>query len=87
MNIVLINPPHTAIGSRIPREHLPPLGLLCVGGPLLDAGYPVTLIDAELAPMELPEIVQKRPGPSGGRGHDRPFRVQLGSRHGGRAVP
>jgi hypothetical protein len=34
---LLLNPPHTAIGSRIPREHLPPLGLLSVGGPLLDA--------------------------------------------------
>lgn len=58
MNIVLVNPPHTAIGSRIPKEHLPPLGLLCVGGPLRDAGFQVTLIDAELAPMSLYEIVQ-----------------------------
>lgn len=55
--IVLVNPPHTAIGSRIPREHLPPLGLLSIGGPLLDAGFRVSLIDAELAPMSLPEIV------------------------------
>ena len=34
MKILLINPPHPAIGSRIPREHLPPLGLLALGGPL-----------------------------------------------------
>lgn len=27
MNILLLNPPHTAIGSRIPHEHLPPLGV------------------------------------------------------------
>jgi anaerobic magnesium-protoporphyrin IX monomethyl ester cyclase len=58
MKIVLINPPHTAIGSRIPREHLPPLGLLCIGGPLLDAGFPVHLVDAELAPLTLNEIVK-----------------------------
>lgn len=58
MHIALVNPPHTAIGSRIPREHLPPLGLLCVGGPLLDAGYRVKLIDAELAPLTLEQIVQ-----------------------------
>lgn len=45
--IVLLNPPHTAIGSRIPREHLPPLGLLSVGGPLIDAGFDVHLVDAE----------------------------------------
>ncbi len=58
MNITLVNPPHTAIGSRIPKEHLPPLGLLSVGGPLIDAGFPVSLIDAELGPMTLDEIVQ-----------------------------
>ncbi|MGZ4995644.1 MAG: magnesium-protoporphyrin IX monomethyl ester anaerobic oxidative cyclase [Methylobacter sp.] len=58
MKITLLNPPHTAIGSRIPREHLPPLGLLSVGGPLLDDGFSVNLIDAELGPMALHEIVQ-----------------------------
>ncbi len=59
MNIVIINPPHTAIGSRIPREHLPPLGLLSIGGPLLDDGFSVQLIDAELKPMSLAEIVDE----------------------------
>ncbi|TWT63423.1 magnesium-protoporphyrin IX monomethyl ester anaerobic oxidative cyclase [Rubinisphaera italica] len=59
MNIVIINPPHTAIGSRIPREHLPPLGLLSLGGPLLDDGFSVQLIDAELKPMSLSEIVDE----------------------------
>jgi anaerobic magnesium-protoporphyrin IX monomethyl ester cyclase len=57
MKITLINPPHTAIGSRLPNEHLPPLGLLCIGGPLIDAGFSVDLMDAELAPMSLDEIV------------------------------
>lgn len=38
MRILLINPPHTAIGSRIPDEQLPPLSLLSIGGPLVDAG-------------------------------------------------
>jgi anaerobic magnesium-protoporphyrin IX monomethyl ester cyclase len=57
MKILLINPPHPAIGSRIPREHLPPLGLLCIGGPLLDAGHRVALIDAEFGPMRVEEIV------------------------------
>jgi anaerobic magnesium-protoporphyrin IX monomethyl ester cyclase len=50
MRIVLINPPHPAIGSRIPKEQLPPLGLLMVGGPLIDAGHSVHLIDAEFGP-------------------------------------
>ena len=57
MKLLLINPPHPAIGSRIPREHLPPLGLLSVGGPLLDAGHRVQLIDAELAPMSMGKIL------------------------------
>ena len=58
MRILLINPPHPAIGSRIPDEHLPPLGLLSIGGPLLDAGHTVQLLDAEFGPMSLPAIVQ-----------------------------
>ena len=43
MRIMLLNPPHPSIGSRIPREHLPPLGLLALGGSLLDAGHAVKL--------------------------------------------
>lgn len=58
MNIVLINPPHTAIGSRVPDDHLPPLGLLALGGPLLDAGHLVRLVDAEFGPMPLAELVR-----------------------------
>lgn len=57
MRIALINPPHTAIGSRVPGELLPPLGLLCIGGPLIDAGHHVSLINADIAPMSLPQIV------------------------------
>jgi anaerobic magnesium-protoporphyrin IX monomethyl ester cyclase len=56
MKIIIINPPHTAIGSRIPDDHLPPLGLLAIGGPLIDAGHEVSLIDAEFGPMPLSEI-------------------------------
>ncbi|MEN9520452.1 MAG: hypothetical protein RLZZ381_3040 [Cyanobacteriota bacterium] len=59
MKILVVNPPHLSIGSRIPREQLPPLGLLCVGGSLLDAGHDVTLLDAEIGPLSHDEIVQK----------------------------
>jgi anaerobic magnesium-protoporphyrin IX monomethyl ester cyclase len=59
MKITLINPPHTAIGSRMPKEHLPPLGLLAVGGPLIDAGFTVRLVDAEFGPLPLVEIVRQ----------------------------
>lgn len=57
MKLLLLNPPHAAIGSRIPREHLPPLGLLSIGGPLIDAGYTVQLLDAEFGPMSIARIV------------------------------
>ena len=59
MKILLFNPPHPAIGSRIPREHLPPLGLLSVGGPLLDAGHQVKLLDAEFGPMPVARVVSE----------------------------
>lgn len=59
MKILLVNPPHPSIGSRIPREHLPPLGLLALGGPLLDAGHVVKLVDGEFDPMPLEEIVEE----------------------------
>lgn len=59
MRILLINPPHPAIGSRIPHEHLPPLGLLAVGGPLIDAGHNVHLLDAEFGPMSTGDIAQQ----------------------------
>ncbi len=59
MKIVLINPPHTAIGSRIPDDHLPPLGLLSVAGPLIDDGHDVGLIDAEFGPLTIAEITDR----------------------------
>jgi anaerobic magnesium-protoporphyrin IX monomethyl ester cyclase len=62
MKIVLINPPHTAIGSRVPDDHLPPLGLLSIGGPLIDAGHQVRLVDAEFGPMPLDRIVREALG-------------------------
>lgn len=59
MRILLINPPHLSIGSRIPGEHLPPLGLLSIGGPLIDKGHEVRLLDAEFGPMESANIVDE----------------------------
>jgi anaerobic magnesium-protoporphyrin IX monomethyl ester cyclase len=57
MKILLLNPPHPSIGSRIPVEHLPRLGLLAIGGPLIDAGHQVQLLDAEFGPLTTAEIV------------------------------
>jgi len=59
MRILLINVPHPSIGSRIPDDHLPPLGLLAIGGPLLDDGHEVRLIDGEFGPMPIPSLVEQ----------------------------
>jgi len=59
MRVVLLHPPHGAIGSRIPKENLPPLGLLAIGGPLIDAGHDVRLINADLGPMPEAEILRQ----------------------------
>src|SRR5688572_6738640 len=57
MRILLVNVPHPSIGSRIPDDHLPPLGLLAIGGPLIDDGHVVRLVDGEFGPMSSGEIV------------------------------
>ena len=57
MKILLVNPPHLSIGSRLAHEHLPPLGLLSVGGPLLDAGHDVTLLDADYFNYPVSKVV------------------------------
>ena len=59
MQFVLINPPHTAIGSRVPDDHLPPLGLLSIGGPLLDAGHGVRLVDADHGNIAIDAILRE----------------------------
>jgi anaerobic magnesium-protoporphyrin IX monomethyl ester cyclase len=59
MRILLINVAHPAIGSRIPDDHLPPLGLLAIGGPLLDDGHEVQLLDADIDSLSKGEIVEQ----------------------------
>lgn len=59
MKILLVNVPHPAIGSRIPDDHLPPLGLLAIGGPLIDDGHTVSLIDGEFGPMPISDLVAR----------------------------
>ena len=48
MRILIINPPHQSIGSRMPGEMLPPLGLLAIGEPLIDDGHEVSLLDGDV---------------------------------------
>ncbi len=58
MKILLINPPHKSIGSRLANEHLPPLGLLSIGGPLIDHNYQVELLDADYSNMSIKRILK-----------------------------
>ncbi len=55
MRVLLINPPYVSLTSR-GVGHQIPFGLLCVGGPLIDAGHDVRLIDAERLHLSDPEI-------------------------------
>jgi anaerobic magnesium-protoporphyrin IX monomethyl ester cyclase len=59
MKILLINPPYQTITSNLGVGHQIPLGLLMVGGPLLDAGHEVRLIDAECRRLSLDAIVRE----------------------------
>jgi anaerobic magnesium-protoporphyrin IX monomethyl ester cyclase len=58
MKILLINPPYQTLTSNWGVGHQIPLGLLMVGGPLLDAGHCVRLLDAECQHLTLAGIVQ-----------------------------
>jgi anaerobic magnesium-protoporphyrin IX monomethyl ester cyclase len=46
--IVLINPARHFIANEHGLGYLIPLGLVCIGGPLIDAGFSVKLIDHDL---------------------------------------
>src|SRR5262245_14749030 len=58
MRTLLINPPYQTLTSNWGVGHQVPLGLLMVGGPLLDAGHQVQLLDAECCRLNLDTIVR-----------------------------
>jgi anaerobic magnesium-protoporphyrin IX monomethyl ester cyclase len=57
MRVLMLNPAHPAVSSRCHQGQMPPLGHISVGGPLIDAGFEVRLLDAEIGPLSLLEIV------------------------------
>jgi anaerobic magnesium-protoporphyrin IX monomethyl ester cyclase len=59
MKILLINPPYQTITSNLGVGHQVPLGLLMVGGPLIDAGHEVRLLDAETRRLGLTRVVRE----------------------------
>lgn len=58
MRILLINPPYRAITIRGMGPQMP-LGLLAIGGPLIDAGHEVGLLNAEQPMLDDAEIVRR----------------------------
>ena len=59
MKILLINPPYLTLASRFGTGHQIPLGLLIVGGPLLDSGHEVMLLDAERKHLSIRAVVKE----------------------------
>src|SRR5947209_6776228 len=58
MRVLLINPPYQTLTSNWGVGHQVPLGLLMVGGPLLDAGHRLELLDAECHRLTTPAILR-----------------------------
>lgn len=58
MKILIINPPHPSVGSRLAKEHLPPLGLLSISGSLIDDGHKVELLDGDYHNYSLQQMVK-----------------------------
>lgn len=58
MKIVLLHPPHSAIGSRYPRTTHAPFGLLSLGPPLIEAGHDVRQLNVDPPDMPVFRIVE-----------------------------
>jgi len=61
MKVLLINLPYQTITTNFGVGHQVPLGLLMVGGPLIDAGHEVRLLDADCRRLGV-RAVLARPG-------------------------
>ncbi len=57
MKVVCVVPPVHFLGNEIGHGYLPPLGLLRVAGPLVDAGFTVELLDADASHLSYQHIV------------------------------
>ena len=57
--IVLINPARHFIANEHGLGYLIPLGLVCIGGPLIDAGFTVKLIDHDLYGWSYQKLIQE----------------------------
>jgi anaerobic magnesium-protoporphyrin IX monomethyl ester cyclase len=59
VKILLINPPYQTFTSNFGVGHQVPLGLLMIGGPLIDSGHRVELLDAECLRLSCGQIARE----------------------------
>jgi anaerobic magnesium-protoporphyrin IX monomethyl ester cyclase len=59
MHILLINPPYHAVTSLYGVGEQLPLGLLSIGGALIDDGHRASLLDAEVHHLSIAETVER----------------------------
>ncbi len=59
MRVLLINPPYLTLTSTLGVGHQVPLGLLMVGGSLIDACHEVKLLDAEHRHLSIHRIIKE----------------------------
>jgi len=57
--VLLINPARHFIANKHGVGYLTPLGLVCIGGPLLDAGYTVKLIDHDTYGWSFTKLIKE----------------------------
>jgi len=57
--VLLINPARHFIANHHGVGYLTPLGLVCIGGPLLDAGYTVKLIDHDAYGWSFKKLIKE----------------------------
>ncbi len=62
MKVVCVIPPVHFLVNEIGHGYLPPLGLLRVAGPLVDAGFAVELLDADASHLSHQDIVTRLSG-------------------------
>ena len=59
MNIACLVPPIQALVNEAGHGYMPPLGLLTVAGPLIDAGFRVVLVDADAGHLSMDQVVAR----------------------------
>lgn len=57
--VLLVNPARHFIANQNGLGYLTPLGLVCIGGPLIDAGFTVKLIDHDAYGWSFKKLVEE----------------------------